>query len=467
MNIDKLDILEILGRVTDGFYMLDSNWNFIYINREAERILGRSKEELLGKCILNEFAESIYLPIYRKYKFAMKKQKSVNFEFYHPHTKQWFDIRVYPSTEGLSLYLFDITARKRKSIRTKQSYQSLFTNNPDAVFYLDLEGKFISGNEALEVVSGYREEELVNMSYHSLIVKEDLEKVNYHFIEAAKGTPQNFECRVIRKSGRVIHIRVTNIPITIDNEVVGEYGIAKDITLQKIAEENIENAEKLSLVGQLSASIAHEIRNPLTTLKGFLQLIKGKNEIPENYIEIMLSEMNRIEVITSELLLLAKPQAIEFRNEEIRDILNDVVTLLQSQALMKNIEIIFDYENVGSIYCVSNQIKQIFINIIKNAIEAMSESGVITVTMRNYDAHNIIIEVIDQGCGIPEELASNIGLPFYSTKEKGTGLGMLTTYKLVNDHGGKITFESKVGEGTTFRVTLPRKTLKLDNKYNK
>ncbi|WP_261177956.1 ATP-binding protein [Anaerobacillus sp. CMMVII] len=223
----------------------------------------------------------------------------------------------------------------------------------------------------------------------------------------------------------------------------------------------MENSEKLSLVGQLSASIAHEIRNPLTTLKGFLQLIKSQGEFTPTYIDLMLSEMDRIESITSELLLLAKPQAIEFQEENMKDIIFDVVTLLQSQALMKNVEIIFLYEEVGSIYCVSSQMKQVFINIIKNAIEAMSEAGVIYVRLTNLDKYYILIEVIDEGCGIPEELASNIGLPFYSTKEKGTGLGMLTTYKLVNDHGGTITFDSKVGEGTTFKIQLPRKTLKM------
>ena len=457
MNIKMLDAVEILDRITDAICMLDREWKFIYLNNAAEKVIGSSKENMIGKCMWEEFPELVELPIFSHYQYALENQQPVNFDFYIPTKQQWYDIRAYPSNDVLTVYFFDITERKRSNIRTNEYYQSLFTNNPNAVYSFDLIGKYLEINKALEELIGYSEEELLSMSYHTLIVEEDLEKTKYHFREAIKGLPQNYECRVIRKSGRVIHTKVTNIPITIDNEIVGVYGIARDITLEKIAEENIEKSEKLSLVGQLSASIAHEIRNPLTTLKGFLQLIRGQNEIAPNYIEIMLSEMDRIELITSELLLLAKPQAIEFHDEQIKDILLDVVTLLQSQALMKNIDIVFNSEEVGTIFCVSNQMKQVFINIIKNAIEAMEEGGEVYVNLRNYDKYHIIIEVIDQGCGIPDELAPNIGLPFYSTKDKGTGLGMLTTYKLVNDHGGVITFVSKVGEGTTFIVKLPRK----------
>ncbi|RXJ04548.1 PAS domain S-box protein [Anaerobacillus alkaliphilus] len=465
MRIQKLDTLEILDRITDCFYMLDLNWNFSYVNINAANLFHRSKEELLGKCLWEMFPEVVHLPIYHDFHFAMVKQKPIHIDFYYPPEKLWFDVRAYPSDEGLSVYFLDITACRRSSIQTSQYYESLFINNPEAVCCFNLEGRFVDVNKGLEELTGYTEQELFNLDFQSLVVDEDLERTNMMFKRAIKGEAQNYEIRIRRKSGRIIHIKATDIPITLDDEVVGVFGIAKDITLQKLAEENIENSEKLSLVGQLSASIAHEIRNPLTTLKGFLQLIQENNEIAPNYISIMLSEMDRIELITSELLLLAKPQAAEFQEESIGDIIHNIVTLLQSQALMKNIEITFSFEEVGKIYCVSNQIKQVFINILKNAVEAMDQGGIIHVKLSNIDKYTILIEVIDQGCGIPDDVAPYIGLPFYSTKEKGTGLGMLTTYKLVNDHGGKISFVSKEGEGTTFKIQLPRKTIKVDEKF--
>lgn len=459
MSLIPLNAFNILNRMTDAFYMLDANWNFVYMNNKAEAILGYSKNQLLEQSFFDKFGTADFLPLHEKYIQAMKTQEVVSFEYYYPMKKQWFDVRAYPSSDGLSVYFLDIPDFSINSIETNQYYQSLFTNNPDAVYSLDLSGRYKNVNKAIVDMVGYSKEELLSMTYHTLIAEEDLQKTNLYFNEATNGTPQHYECKIKLKNNRIIHAKVTNIPITINSEVVGVYGIAKDITLQKVAEQNIENSEKLALVGQLSASVAHEIRNPLTTLKGFLQLVDEQNEISPNFIKIMLSEMDRIEMITSELLLLAKPQAVKFEEIEVKDIVNDVVTLLQSQALIQNVELIINYSEVGSINCVINQIKQVFINIIKNGIEAMPKGGVININLLNLDLDHVLIEVIDQGCGIPDDLAPNIGLPFYSTKEKGTGLGMLTTYKLVNDHGGKISFESNEGVGTTFRIQLPRKPL--------
>ncbi|WP_088104461.1 PAS domain S-box protein [Halalkalibacter urbisdiaboli] len=457
MNVKKLDSFEILDKITDGFYILDANWNFIYMNNAAETILNRSKEELLGRSIWNEFSDAVDLPIYDHYHSALKKKQSVNFEFYYPSMKQWFNVRAYPSNEGLSAYFLDITAAKNQSLSREQHYQSLFLNNPDAVFLFDITGKFISGNHALEVLTGYGIDELLNISFEPLIIEEDLEKTVYHFNETKMGIPQNYETRFYHKSGQVLHCSVTNIPIILDGQISGVYGISKDITFQKKAEKLIENAEKLSLVGQLSASIAHEIRNPLTTLKGFLQLSKTERAMSEKYIDIMLSEMNRIELITSELLYLAKPQAMHFTYSNIEDILDDVVHLFQSQALIKNITLIYEpIKEIGSIYCVANQLKQVFINLLKNAFESMPEGGDIKVSLENFDEEQVLIKIIDQGCGISDEIAPKIGLPFYSTKEKGTGLGMGTTYKIIHEHGGKITFDSAQGKGTTFRIFLPK-----------
>ncbi|MBU9723377.1 MULTISPECIES: PAS domain S-box protein [Bacillaceae] len=459
MNHNDGDKFNILDKITDGFYILDDKWNYIYLNNTAEKILNRTKEELLGKCIWNVFEDAVYLPLYNKYMVAVQENKSVEFDFYYPSMKSWFEVRAYPTDEGLSVLFLDITNKKNISITKEQYYQSLFANNPDAVYIMDLNGHFTSINDAVDTLAGYKKQELIGKNYGSLVVDEDYKKVRTFFEQAKEGKPQHFETRIIHKTRRIVYCSITNIPIIIDGKLIGIYGIAKDITLQKVAEDNLEKAEKLSIVGQLSASIAHEIRNPLTTLKGFLQLLEGEegnvgNE--GNYFKIMLEEMDRIDLITSELLFLAKPQAVEYYYEDINAILKDVILLLQSEALMNDIDIQFEYQSVKPIYCVKNQIKQVFINIIKNAMESMSHKGVIKVKLIDYDHDTIIIEVDDQGCGISEELAPQIGLPFYSTKERGTGLGMVTTYKIIQEHGGKINFESEKGVGTTFRIYLPK-----------
>jgi signal transduction histidine kinase len=294
------------------------------------------------------------------------------------------------------------------------------------------------------------------MSYIPLIASEEIEKTMEYFSKASNGSKQHYETIALHKNGQAIAVKVTNMPIIIHNEIVGVYGIAKDITKEKRTEKMLLESEKLTAVGQLAASIAHEIRNPLTSIKGFLQLYKNTmKETNSEYLNIMSDELSRIEMITGELLVLAKPQAHHFYNERVEKILDDVVTLLSSQALMNNVEVKVQLEDLPQIKCIANQLKQVFINLIKNAIEAMPDGGKITITARKHTSTSIIIQVADQGSGISEELLAKIGTPFYTTKDKGTGLGMMTTLKIIHTHGGTMNISSTIGKGTIIDINLP------------
>ena len=457
MNVNDINILDIVEDITEGFYILDLDWKIIYINKEATAIFKMPKEELIGKIIWEIFPDATLLSIHDFFHNAMSTKQPMKFEFFYPMMNQWFEIRAYPSSKGLYVYVQEITASKIHTLTREQYYHSLFENNPDPVCSVDLRGHFTSVNNALVNMTGYSPEELIDKPFSPIVVEEDLEKANYYFAEAVKGQTQTYEFRMLHKSGHVIYCKGLNFPIVINDQTIGLFGIVKDITLQKIAEEHIERSKKLSLVGQLSASIAHEIRNPLTTIKGFSQLFGKESGLNQEYVKLLLSEMNRIELITSELLFLAKPQAVEYQIVKPVELLADVVTLLKAQANMKNIEInLVCPENEITTCCVVNQIKQVFINLIKNAIESMSDNGTIEVVLSEVNDQELQIEVIDQGCGISEELAPKIGMPFYSTKEKGTGLGMVTTYKIIHEHKWNINFDSEVGKGTTFRVVVPR-----------
>jgi two-component system sporulation sensor kinase A len=218
----------------------------------------------------------------------------------------------------------------------------------------------------------------------------------------------------------------------------------------------LQSSEKLMITGQLAAGIAHEIRNPLTSLKGFIQLIRSGHEAKKEYYDIMATELDRIELILSELLVLAKPQQGELlKKKDLITLLNQVVILLQTQAIMNNVQLIthFQIEWVY-IHCNENQIKQVFINIIKNAIEEMPSGGEILIETEN-QLGMVLVRIIDQGSGIPEDTISKLGEPFYSTKAKGTGLGLMVSLSILKNHGGGIEIKSKIGEGTTVQVNLP------------
>ncbi|PQB11555.1 PAS domain-containing sensor histidine kinase, partial [Bacillus velezensis] len=205
------------------------------------------------------------------------------------------------------------------------------------------------------------------------------------------------------------------------------------------------------------AGIAHEIRNPLTAIKGFLQLMKPTMEENEHYFEIVFSELSRIELILSELLMLAKPQQNAVKERvNLKKIISEVTALLETQANLKGIFIKTDYEH-DSMYINGdqNQLKQVFINLIKNAVESMPDGGTVHIIMTE-DEYSVNVTVKDEGDGIPENVLKRIGEPFLTTKEKGTGLGLMVTFNLIKNHQGAIQVDSKPDRGTAFHITFPK-----------
>lgn len=210
----------------------------------------------------------------------------------------------------------------------------------------------------------------------------------------------------------------------------------------------------LSTVGELAAGVAHEIRNPLTALRGFVQLLSRKDTTDPHYYEIMLNELDRINNIVSELLVLAKPQKITFEKEDICSIVKDVMSLLETQANFHGVEMTKEEEeHLPLIDCEGNQLKQLFINLIKNSFEANASR--VKVEINRKDDTHIVVTIHDNGSGMSKEHLKHLGEPFFSYKEKGTGLGLTVSYRIIEFHKGSLMFDSKQGEGTTATVTLP------------
>ncbi|ANA82721.1 PAS domain-containing protein [Paenibacillus glucanolyticus] len=233
-------------------------------------------------------------------------------------------------------------------------------------------------------------------------------------------------------------------------------GIFKDITEQRMEEDRVMQSEKLTTAGQLAAGIAHEIRNPLTSINGFVKLLRSSESSNELYFEIIESELKRIELIVNELLVLSKPQGVHASGPiEVLPILEQIITLMKVQAALKNIEIIPHYPDVPiSVQGEVNQLKQVFINLLKNAMEAMNQGGTITVDIL-LSGHNVQIVVQDEGIGMTPEQIQSLGQPFFTTKDTGTGLGLMITKNIIHNHGGTMNVESVPDHGTTFTIQLP------------
>ncbi|WP_369901255.1 ATP-binding protein [Bacillus manliponensis] len=217
----------------------------------------------------------------------------------------------------------------------------------------------------------------------------------------------------------------------------------------------VKQTEKLALIGKMATVIVHEIRNPLTALKGFTKLQAEKYPEDNAYHNVMTQEIERMNEIVSELMLFGKPKPREYQLHSIEEIISYVTRVVEQAAAEQKITFKMEFDkSLPKVYCDERQMKQVFLNLLRNAIEAMPNGGDIVISGAiSKDMMNIYVK--DTGCGIIESEIPKIGEAFYTTKESGTGLGLMVTYKIIEEHEGTIQFMSNVGEGTTVELSLP------------
>lgn len=341
----------------------------------------------------------------------------------------------------------------------KEHLESVINQTADAIHIMDENSNIIQVNRAFEQLYGWSSQEIVGRPLSNVpieLVEEEEEQLQN--LQRGQAIP-NYESYRLAKDGSKIEVSVSTAPIR-DNEgeITGFISISRDITGRKRMEEMLRRSEKLTTVGQLAAGVAHEIRNPLTTLRGFIQLQQQTHKLNPRHIDLMLSELDRINLIVGEFLILAKPQAVSFQQKDVRFIMGDVISLLDSQAHMYGIEFVIEAEGQSIVHCGENQLKQVFINILKNGMEAMPEGGTIHINISHAPDKQIQIKIKDQGVGIPEEIMHKLGEPFFTNKESGTGLGLMVSQRLIQAHRGTMEIESEKGKGTTVIILLPEVT---------
>lgn len=375
---------------------------------------------------------------------------------------KWYSMRVLPYRtsdnviKGIVLTFVDITELKSANIEMlKLSYA--IEQSPSITVIAGLDGTIEYVNPKFTEVTGFEPADAIGGHIREL---QHWEGSSVPFTEIwsllSEGQEWKGELESHSRNGLTYWESVKFLPIKdSEGQTIHYLKIAEDMSERRHTEELLRKSEMLSAVGQLAAGIAHEIRNPLTALKGFTKLLRSGAH-NDSYLSIMSAELERIEQIVSELLVLAKPQAVDYLPKSVSSILNDVIMLLDTQAIITNVEIVNEIDDpLPLISCVENQLKQVFINVVKNGVEAMPDGGQLIVRARLAADGMVNIGFIDHGCGIPEKKLARLGEPFYTTKSNGTGLGLMVSYKIIENHQGVMVITSKENVGTAVVIQLP------------
>ena len=340
---------------------------------------------------------------------------------------------------------------------SEKSYKNLLDSLPSTIIIHKDQRVIYVNDLAVTMFRAPNREALIGKPTLELVTPKYADQLKKRTKAASSGIKplKSIEYKLKRQDGTTMDFEVSSLKIIFEG-VEAVLSIGKDITEKnEQTDQLLQKSEKLALLGQMAAGIAHEIRNPLTSIRGFVQLFKGDQD-QNVYYDIVLSELDRINGIVGEFLFLSKPTTTAMQERDVKKLINDVVTLIQTQTILSNIQIGMEYEsNLPYVYCDENQLKQVFLNILKNATEAMPNGGTIDLKVKKDKAKGVHIQIADQGVGIPKERIPTLGEPFYTTKEKGTGLGLMTCYKIIENHKGQLQIESEVNKGTTVQIFLP------------
>jgi two-component system NtrC family sensor kinase len=484
---------------------------FLKVNKAFEKINSMKKEDVINKKVTEVFGFKD-IPDLEKYSQVGLQGKEKVFETYIPRYGKYFKVSSYSPRKGYFVTIFeDITQRKRaekeiqklnkklnllleqrtKELIEEQNYSNyLLENSPDFQIVVDDERKIIGVNQAFLKVIGKKKEEIIGDSIHKVIPKESIRET-----DVAKEIEN-----IMLKEKSVKDIEITlNIPgreplicsfsgaafTNIQGKPV-IYLSGRDITEKRKLQQNLEElnknlekkviertkklreaqaqliqSEKLSVIGQLAAGVAHEIRNPLTTMSLVIKHLEKKcyDNFQKDKLELVQKNIGRINKIIQGLLTFSRPYSFNFTHENVNVIVKRLEPILENlhPRGVKDIKIIKKCNpKLPKAWVDSHHLEQVFLNLTLNAIKAMKYNGELYIST-NYDPKQkkIKIKFKDTGCGISKDNIKKLFNPFFTTRKDGTGLGLPICQMIINEHKGNISAESRLGEGTTFTVILP------------
>jgi len=369
----------------------------------------------------------------------------------------------------LSIYILEGVKEKQqlhdKVIHLSASYlneveklQQFIDKAPIAVMMVDRKGYITHVNEESSKLLGLKEhfssvEELKKQPYREVFQTGDEHAGMPLLDQALNGLPTTTVPQM--EEGAMVLYTTVTLRDTYTNNVAGAALIAQDVTELSQLRDELGRMERLSLVGQMAASITHEIRNPMAVIRGFVQLIQERSpQSQHEYFRIIMEELDRANLIISDFLSLAQNRELKMELASIHTTINDLVPLLNADANLRGqtLEVAL-CKDIPLMKLNDREMKQMLLNIARNGMEAMGEKGVLRIKT-DYRDGEISIHISDQGAGIPQDKLKHMFEPFFTTKTRGTGLGLPLCLSIAERHGGRIDVQTAEGEGTTFIVTF-------------
>ena len=473
----RLDLLQaaadVVAALPDAVVVTGIDRRVLATNEAGAELLGWEISEIVGQAIADHVAPAERTHVAaREDKVLAGEPQRYETRVINHRTGEERDVavssgpfRMEGDLIGTVATLRDITEPKRAQdtlARSEARYRHLVESASDAIVTLDANGRFTTVNHAAENISGYKREELVGQWFAPMLPDDDLPKALGHFQQALAGETGLFETMFYRKDGEVRTISVTYSTPQKDEEVLC---LIRDVTDQKMLQEQLIQSEKMSAIGQLVSGVAHELNNPLAGISAFAQLLLAEKRFPPDQrtaAETIYSEARRASRIVQNLLTFARQHKAEKVLTAINQVLDDTLELRAYELRVRGIDVRREYDDsLPDTMADAHQLQQVFLNLITNAEQAMEQRDGhhhhrLTVrTRRTPDA--IRIEIEDSGAGIPANLIERIFNPFFTTKPtgSGTGLGLSISLGIVREHEGRIWAENAPQTGARFVVEVP------------
>ncbi|MCU1284531.1 MAG: multi-sensor signal transduction histidine kinase [Acidobacteriales bacterium] len=466
---------QILTSIHEGFCVLDRDWVCVYINEPGAHMVQRTPEQLIGHSLWEVFPEAVNTPFYDNYQRALKEQRGIEFEEFFAPLDRWYDVSVQPSINGLTVILRDVTQRRQDQEVLRSTQERLAAAQKAAqmgTWEWNVKTNKLVWSEEIPLIHGISPDEFDGTfdGWLRTVHPDDLQRVQ-EAVQLAVRTKGEYyiEFRTIWPDKEVHWVSGQGRVLVDENgEVERMVGIGVEITQRRNAEEALRRSEKLAAAGRLAATIAHEINNPLAAITNLVYLAQTDKTLSEktrDYLNMASQELSRVSHITK--------QALGFYREthaaqqlELTQLLEDLRPIFQSRLDAKELTLTTDYRSTALIEGIQGELRQVFSNLISNAIDASEMGGTISLRVKDLPNAWVRVEVEDSGAGISEAVSKKLFEPFFTTKrDVGTGLGLWLSKGIVEKHKGTIEFHSRNGSassGTCFFVDLPARAIAVE-----